>query len=163
MRIILLNKNLSALVDDEDFEWLSEYRWYAVEYSRVKNRFYAKMSSRRKTLMHRLLLNAPRELEVDHMNGNTLDNRKSNLRLATRSENARNCLVRIDSKARFKGVEYRQDKGKYSAYYTLNGEKHHIGYFDDALSASEAHKKSFSEALGLPYEEICPRSVLSTS
>jgi HNH endonuclease len=158
MKEISLTMNQVALVDDEDFEWLMRWKWIAFKCSGGR-RMCARMSNRQKTQMHRLITSAPKGLEVDHMNGNTLDNRRSNLRIVTRSENAMNCYVRTDSRTGVKGVEFKKDRNKYSAYYSIGGRKKFVGYFDDLLEAGRAQRAAFSAALGKPYEEICPKLI----
>lgn len=98
-REIPLTKGMVAIVDDEDFDSLNQFKWYAKN-NKAKNRptdiFYAcrrdkKFRGKRKTIyMHRFLMNPPRSRVVDHRNGNPLDNRKENLRVCTRAENNQN-------------------------------------------------------------------------
>ena len=113
--IIRKNKNelsdLYALVDDEDYEKVVEavitYRsngeirkgsgkWYAWSGPKT-SKTYAMNGSRDKSI-HRIVMNAPKGMDVDHINGDTLDNRKENLRICTRSENCQNRKVRVTSK-----------------------------------------------------------------
>lgn len=108
MRYIKLTKNKEAIVDNDDYEWLSKYNWCAKEHKN-EGRFYAvRGEGPRKTMkiirMHRVILNAPKGSEVDHINGNTLDNRKSNLRIVSRNENAKNMKKHKDGLAKYKGV-----------------------------------------------------------
>lgn len=93
---INLTKGLQAIVDDEDYAYISTFSWHAS----AKN--YAASSDvvngkRKGLLMHRIIMNAPHGLTVDHINGNKLDNRKENLRLATMQENSWNRSVRGSS------------------------------------------------------------------
>lgn len=85
MKKILLNNNNYAIVDDEDFEFLNKFNWHKSETG------YAVRCEKRKTIrMHRLIVNCPDDMLVDHINGNRLDNRKQNLRICTFNENIRN-------------------------------------------------------------------------
>lgn len=95
-----------ALVDDEDFEWLSKYNW---QYQPKKHgdRVIAEifgLGKRTKVYMHRLVTDCPTDMLVDHANHNTLDNRKSNLRICTGTQNQGNKFVRSDSSTGYKGI-----------------------------------------------------------
>ena len=111
-----------AIVDDEDYERIVEavrrYRkdgslrkgsgkWYywTNKGTNLNHNEYAMNGSRYQSI-HRLVINAPKGMDVDHINGNGLDNRKENLRLCTRSQNAMNKKLRGDSSTGFKGVQY---------------------------------------------------------
>jgi len=100
---------------------------------------------------HRVVFNSvvPRGYVVDHINGNTLDNRKANLRLASRHDNARNCKIPIDNKSGFKGVIWRPREKKWYAQISVNKKTIYLGTFDDPHVASEAYqlaaKKYFGE------------------
>jgi len=98
-----------AIVDDEDYDKVigaisKRAKWYAHKAPPSK-KFYV-VSGPRDILMHRVVMNAPEGMDVDHISGDPLDNRKENLRICTRSENCRNKNVRADSKSGYKGVEY---------------------------------------------------------
>lgn len=141
-KINLKDSELYCLVDESDFKFVSKYIW------RLSHNGYARNSSG--VRMHRLLLNAPRSMEVDHINGNRLDNRRSNLRLATRQENNRNRSKNRSRKhdIKFKGV-YRQTKSAtYSAVIRLNGLNKYLGSFDCAISAAKAYDKAAIELFG---------------
>jgi len=94
-------KGIEAIVDDEDLEILRAFPWQRVKAKKVY--FQARINGQL-VYLHRLLTNATKGLEVDHINGNTLDNRKSNLRLCTSKENRRNQALRRDNLAGLKGV-----------------------------------------------------------
>jgi hypothetical protein len=88
MAIIPLTKGFSVIVDDEDFEWLNQWKWQYV--GKYAARFVQTKKVRKIILMHRLLVDPPEGLEVDHINRNKLDNRRANLRAVNRSENMKN-------------------------------------------------------------------------
>lgn len=94
MKTIELTLGQVALVDDEDFEYLNSMKWRASWHNNTKS-FYAARADRstgkyKTVYMHRLIMQTPSGLECDHVFHNTLDNRKSQLRNVTRSENQRN-------------------------------------------------------------------------
>lgn len=112
--------SISAIVDDEDYESLSKFKWYISggrkndQYAHRKETVCGKRIS---IFMHREVVNARKEKMVDHINHNTFDNRKSNLRMATRSQNAMNTLKRKDSSSLYKGVVLHTSR--------KNGNEHH--------------------------------------
>src|ERR1700724_898569 len=105
MKEIRLTQGKTVLVDDEDFKYLSRWRWHAAYHG---GGFYARRSyvgsdgKTKKVHMSRFILDAPKGMHVDHKNGNTLDNRKENLRIVTVAENNRN--RKPYCKSGFKGV-----------------------------------------------------------
>lgn len=91
MQLIELTQGRVAIVDDDDYPMLIAYSWYFDNAcSGYAGTTIGGRKNKQHIKMHRLIMNAPVGMEVDHINGNTLDNRKENLRLATRAENARN-------------------------------------------------------------------------
>ncbi len=119
MKEILLTQNQVALVDDEDYENLSMYRWYAVK---QKHRFYTVRSTPRPNryriyLHHEILKGKPESgFEVDHIDGNGLNNQKNNLRIVTRSQNAMNQRPTIGSSG-FKGIYWKSSCKLYLLVY----------------------------------------------
>lgn len=143
MKIIYLTKGYATLVDDEDYEYLNKLKWCAGHSS--KGQYYAKRTGG--ALMHRVILNAPKELQVDHINGNKLDNRKSNLRLCTVSQNLMN-KKKYCGESPYKGVHFNKRMGRYEAYIKLNARKIHIGHFDTPQEAALAWNKKAIELYG---------------
>ena len=92
------------------------------------------------TRLHRLVINAPVDMEVDHINGNKLDNSKDNLRLATRQNNSRNVAA--------KGYSKCKTTGKYRAFIKLSGKSVCIGSFKTEKDASEAYKSETAKQFG---------------
>lgn len=151
MKEITLSQDKVALVDDEDFEYLSQWKWSA--YKAKNNKFYAhrKEFGNKTVIMHRLIMKAKgREVQIDHINNNGLDNRRCNLRLATNSQNGFNKKVRRDSGTGIKGAFYvGQNREKpYVARITINGKRKHLGYFYTAQQAGEAYKNAARELQG---------------
>lgn len=139
---IPLTKNLTAIVDDDDYEWLMRYKWTANEKS--PGRYYAirfgKASegdlARRNLPMHRQILNAKSGQVVDHINGNTLDNRRNNLRLATTSQNNMNRGRQRNNTSGYMGVSWHAPSKKYQCYIKVNRKHIPLGYFHDARMAA---------------------------
>lgn len=141
MKKIPLTNGGEALVSDKDFPSLAKHRWnradngstsYAVrcEYVREKRR-------KRTVIMHRVIANAPKGRKVDHRNRNGLDNRRSNLRLATDSQNQYNTKLRKDSTTGFRGVTLL--RGKFMAQIQSGKTHKYLGWFETAEAAATAY------------------------
>lgn len=140
MELVINHKEQEYLVifDDDDAEVVSKYAWNiqinrsGVVYARGILRG---SDSKRKFYMHRVLMNAPMNRLVDHKNGNGLDNRKCNLRSATRRQNAFNS--RPMWKYKLKGIEF--DKGRWAARMEYHGLRISLGRFDTKEEAAKAY------------------------
>ena len=157
-RRIPLTQGKYALVDPDDYPRLMRYKWYAAKYDHtfyaVRN-FWLKFEKKKiKIKMHRVIMNAPADLIVDHINHNGLDNRKANLRLATPAQNARNSL-RHRNRSGYKGVCYAKTRRKYRAVIWHNNKRIHLGYFDSKISSAlkydRAAKKYHKEFASLNF------------
>ena len=132
---ILLTQGEVAMVDPEDFEELNKYVWCA--HRRGKSIYACRRERRRLILMHRVIMNAPDNMVVDHIDGNGLNNCKANLRLCTREQNTYNCQPR-DGCTWFKGVVHDKRSGKYNAGIGYKYDHLWIGDFDDPVDAARA-------------------------
>lgn len=138
--ISLANDKGKVIVDDEDYEWASVFSWR-------DNRGYAQTSIRHGSKvksynMHTIINCTPKGRHTDHKNRNGLDNRRSNLRTATPSENRAN--VRIPNK----GISKVKSTGKWVARIKTHGVHIHIGTFSNAKEASSAYKIVAKELFG---------------
>lgn len=134
---VLLSNNLDyAIIDSEDLEKIKPYYWFKNKKGYARNS--AKTGIEDKTiLMHRYIMNVDKNDILDHKNRNRLDNRKSNLRIVTYSENALNCRISSKNKSGYKGISIDKNN-KYSVSITLNKKVNYIGTYkniDDAVSA----------------------------
>jgi hypothetical protein len=136
---IYLTQNKVALIDDEDWELISQYKWYAEKQQNSSEMWYAKTNKPKSIRMHRLIIDAQNGEEVDHINHNGLDNRRNNLRIATKSENAINNRKRKKTTSKYKGVSWDKKQNKWHAYIHINGKKIHIGSFEDEILAAKAY------------------------
>ena len=123
-REIPLTQGQIALVDDEDFERVNVFKWQAQALyygGYIATRWTCGSHQNRQTIyMHRFIMNTPKELVVDHINHNTLDNQKSNLRNCTRSQNQMNRRIHRNNKLGIKGI--RKNGKAYQGFVWLNGE-----------------------------------------
>ena len=145
MKQIALSQNLFAQVDDDDYKRLKNFTWSAW---RNKKTFYAARKVRRagkqfSILMHRVILDAPADMQVDHINGDGLDNRRENLRLVTPRKNTLNRSIRITNKSGYSGVYLDKRTNKFTARISL-----HIGSFDSFDEAVAARQKAEDEYYG---------------
>ncbi len=146
---IELTQGQCAIVDDEDFEWLNEtqYKWQA-HYNPITQSYYAfrhshKESQKQKYLqMHRMIMGVSRDKEVDHKNHDTLDNRKENLRIVTRSQNQANSRRRRDNTSGFKGVDFKKSTGAWRARINCQKESIFLGEFGDKIEAAKAYNRA---------------------
>lgn len=144
---IPLTKGKFAIVDDEDYQYLSKWEW------KFHSNGYACRSIKKdkKTttfLMHRIVNQTPDNLQTDHINGDRLDNRKENLRTATYIENNRNMpKTKRPSSSKYKGVHWVMDSKKWRAQIRINGKKTCLGFFQNedeaAFIYNEYAKKCF--------------------
>jgi hypothetical protein len=93
----------------------------------------------RSVYLHQILLETFCDTEIDHINGDKMDNRRCNLRFATHAQNNQNKGLRRDSTTGYKGVCFDKRSGKYIAYINANGKRTYLGYFKDKLSAAYAY------------------------
>lgn len=144
MRRIPLTQGKFALVDDADFDYLSQWKWYVAHgYAvRTDNRRH------RQVRMHRELLQAPSGMDVDHANGDRLDNRRRNIRVCTRSQNVANTFVAKQNRSGYKGVSWKTSNQKWCAQIRVNNRVIHIGLFADIKEAARAYNKAAKASFG---------------
>ena len=141
MRRIQLTRGQIALVDNDDYAMVSAVKWYA---SRNRDRWYAaNRAGPRKAhvtiYLHRLIMNAPSGVEVDHIDGNSLNCQRSNLRLASRSQNACNTGIRANNKSGFKGVSWHERAGRWQVSIHDGDKIVYLGLFDSSLEGAKAY------------------------
>jgi HNH endonuclease/AP2 domain len=142
-----------TLVDAEDYPFLSELIWSRGLHGGGNTyvyRYETAEQDSKKLYIHRVILAAGPNEMVDHINGDTLDNRQANLRITTSQGNAQNrAKVRTYKKKRptspYKGVSRVKARGMYRAYMHLNGKQIHLGYFADPIEAAKAYDRAVTE------------------
>lgn len=149
-KTIPLSRGLVAVVDDGDYESLSAHKWSAVPHGYC---FYAMRSEgvrphRRTVYMHRAILGAPRGVQVDHVDGDGLDNRRGNLRAATQSQNNLNRRIGKNNRSGYKGVLWFPRTGRWQAVIKVNRSRRHLGYFSTPKEAHEAYCAAAKELHG---------------
>jgi hypothetical protein len=139
---------LHALVDDEDYELAASIAWcpLVTEHTAYAHAWHHGAH----VYLHRLLLNAPADLQVDHINHNGLDNQRSNLRLATASQNQANKLPRLDADltSKYKGVWFDHDRKRWASMITVEGRRTVLGRYDSEEMAAAAYDHAARAAWG---------------
>ena len=144
--IELVNGRGIALVDDEDYEMLSQYRWY-LQPTRCGNYAQAVLwNPRRSIAMHRMIMGTPMGRDVDHINHNGLDNQRCNLRECSHQENCANHRKLTPGSSKYKGVSW--DGRKWQAYGKMNYRKVHLGRFGSEDAAAKAYNTWATEHFG---------------
>jgi hypothetical protein len=143
-RMIPLTRGKVALVDAEDFDVLSERSWCLG----AGGRYPVSRVGGKVVCMHRLLMTPEQGLEVDHISGDTFDNRRANLRLCTIQENHFNRRRYSNGSSGYKGVSWYRPYSKWRAYATKAGRTHHLGYFDAAEDAAHAYDAAACNLFG---------------
>jgi len=143
MKQIKLTQGKDALVDDSDFIELNRFKWYTQR--RGKN-FYAirnslTLNGKRKTVrMHiEIMGETPKGVEIDHIDGNGLNNQRKNLRFCSKAQNAMNVGLRLDNRSGFKGVSWDKVTKKWKTQISIDKIQRYLGVFDTKEEAYEAY------------------------
>jgi hypothetical protein len=146
VKLIPLTRGRFVKVDDADFDWLNQWRWYA---HYMHGSWYAARASQsdekgkqRYISMHRLILGTPKGMETDHIDHDGLNNQRSNIRVCTVAENARNRKLQTregKSCSKYKGVSKRMGGSKWEACIKVGGKSTFIGHFDSDIDAAKAY------------------------
>jgi hypothetical protein len=144
MKQIPLTQGLFAAVDDDDFEWLSQWKW-SVNRCAGDLVYAARRNGRKHEKMHRLIMGFP-SLDVDHKDGNGLNNQRDNLRIGTRSQNAVNRGPDQRNSSGFKGVSL--DHGRWRARIRIGRVLVSLGHYGTAEEAARAYDTAAIEHFG---------------
>lgn len=138
-RTLQLTRGLNTLIDEDDFEKVGRHKWHAGKslLTNYARRFNIINGRRVLCILHRVITNVAPDAYVDHKNGDGLDNRQSNLRACTHSENHRN-RRRSKGRSPFKGVHCRAE-GKWRAYCCVDGKDIWLGQFASEIEAARAY------------------------
>jgi len=145
MQKIPLTQGQFALVDDSDYEFLSQWKWYAHKHS--SGDFHAMRASPRKNgkeysiYMSRQILGLKHgdKRQADHINHNTLDNRQSNIRICTNQQNSFNRKSISNTSSKFKGVSWYERCKKWQAHIQMDRKRKHLGLFRSEKKAALAY------------------------
>lgn len=142
IRLIALSRGMNAIVDSDMFEELDAFNW-SVHNSPTPGHYYAARCREGKTFfLHHAVMPATEGMVVDHINGDGLDNRISNLRLCKQHENVKNAKRKSTNTSGYKGVYWSPLHRKWRSSIQNSGHRHHLGLFDSAEDAHMAYKKA---------------------
>lgn len=144
MKEIVLTQGMVALVDDIDFEYLNQWKWYAAKLGKHSNTLYAVRADykngKRMVLMHREIMGATDpKIFCDHEDRNGLNNQRSNLRIATNSQNNCNSKKYKKSYSQYKGVSWEGDRNKWKASIRKDYKLFNVGRFKTEEEAALAY------------------------
>lgn len=141
MAEIKLTQGKVAIVDDADYEWLSQFKWCL-----TAGKYAGRCINGNVVLMHRIINKTPEGVWTDHINENKLDNRRSNLRDCTSAQNKANVTRRKDNTSGFKGVAV--FRKKWQAYINKDGKRIHLGHFEKKEDAARAYNEAAVDIFG---------------
>ena len=139
-RLIPLTRGQFTSVDAKDYPVLSQHTWFAE--GTDKNYYAVRKENGKSIKMHRQITNAPDHLVVDHIDHNGLNNRRSNLRLATFTQNCQNQRRLSHKTSKYKGVHWNKRQKKWAAQIHCNNKKYYLGYFSNEIEAAHAYDQA---------------------
>ena len=149
MKYIILTQGKFTAVDDEDYDWLNQWKWYAEkrDYTYYAARDVRKNGVRQHLRMHRVILGASSNLQGDHLSGDGLDNQRHNLRVATFSQNQQNSKKHENCTSIYKGVSRRPNQSWY-VRIKIHQKQYCLGTFSNEAEAARAYDKKAIELFG---------------
>jgi len=152
MLIPIHNRKLEVIthasVDPEVYSEVAQFRWFLHTEGYAQRTVPDPEKRRRTILMHREVLSPPQGTEIDHRNGDRLDNRRANLRAATKAENQRNSRSRRGSSSVYKGVCWDTANGKWKATITVHRRTKHLGRYKSEREAALAYNAAALQHFG---------------
>ena len=139
MKKIQLTKGFVTLVDDEDFELLSQWEWS------YKGGYACKRKQGKNIWMHRLIIETPQGMQTDHIDGDGLNNQRNNLRVCTWSQNQANRGKQKNNTSGYKGVCWDKREKKWRVTICSDGIRYHVGLFVSKTEAARAYNKKAQE------------------
>lgn len=137
-----------CLVSTEDFERLSKYRWHKRACDGYASRTEYKNGKFKTIRMHREIVNPGEGFVVDHANRDRLDNRRENLRIASRSQNTANSIMSSRNTSGYKGVHFRKEQNRWRAFICVNKKGISLGQYATAEEAAHAYNEAASKYFG---------------
>ena len=146
MKSVILTQGKMAFIDDEDFDKVSKYKWFAVKNG---NTFYAgryisgTKNPRKKEWMHHLIMGRPDEgYEIDHRDGDGCNNQKVNMRIVTHRINMQNIINSSTPSSKYPGVSWHKLRNKWRSCFNIGNKQIHLGLFDNELDAYNKYKNA---------------------
>lgn len=153
--LLYIGSDTYTEVDDEDYYWLSQWNWCT---AKIKNKVYVRRSKKKGVLksgvkyevfLHRVVMKCTdSNLVVDHIDNNSLNNKKSNLRICTKAENNRNTSSHKNSTSKYLGVTYDKTRKKWNAQLMVNGKRVLTKRYTTEIEAAKAYDIAAAEHAG---------------
>lgn len=146
-------KGKFSLVDDEDYDYLNQWKWYSDNKGYIRRREYIKGSGRknkkqRSFSIHGVLMKPPKGMIVDHENHKVYDNQKKNLRIVTNSQNQANRIPTKNTKSKYKGVVWFKTQKLWCARIRVNYKQITLAYFKKEKDAAKAYNEAAIKYFG---------------
>ncbi len=148
MKKIALTGGAYAIVDDNEFEELNRYSWYLSKKGYVATNVRGSLTRQRTVYMHRLVFAAFECDEIDHIDGDPLNNQLDNLRIVTHQQNTFNQKKKAGTVSKYKGVTWCKRSQKWLAQIGKNGRNNFLGYFTKEEDAAEAYDRASRKFFG---------------
>lgn len=153
MKEIPLTQRKVALVDDVDYEWLIKWKWYAIKKTKRKTWYAARMQggsrkNRKVIYMHKEIIGRVPGLEVDHRDGDGLNNQRENLRHCTLAQNQQNKGRYSNNTSGYKGVYKIKERDSWTASIRVNRSPVYLGIFKDPVEAAKAYDEAAVQNFG---------------
>lgn len=147
MKTIVLSRGQVTFVDDEDFEYLTQWRWYMNTYG-YATRCYMTEGKIKRLYLHRVVTEAPKGIFTDHIDGDRLNNQKGNLRLVNQKENSQNRKKGINNRSGYIGVSWDNYNKRWKAQGMFEGKQKFLGNFKDPVSAAKCRDEFVKTVYG---------------
>jgi hypothetical protein len=147
---IPLTQGLFATVDNDMYDYLMQWKWQAIKRGKLFHaiRTERKLFSKKTIYMHRVIMNTPDGMDVDHIDGNGLNNTRANLRNCTRAQNSRNSGKQSNNNSGYVGVTWHRHHQRWVANIGINGKRVCLGYFVEIEDAARAYDQAAKEYFG---------------
>jgi hypothetical protein len=143
MKLIPLTQGQYAMVDDEDYDYLIQWKWYAQydkgKYYATRGYFDTRINNNSKIRMHNAIMNPPKNILTDHIDLNPLNNQRSNLRYAQKYENARNKSSKKNSTSKYLGVHWSTKEKRWCSQIRVNNKTKNLGRYKNEINAAKAY------------------------